>query len=956
MKATETLHRRQTIALGLGILALLATTVVTTAQPSDGPGERKEFVVGLQDAQGHRPDDSFHGGRVLKVDSAIHYVVIESHNADDFQHRARADPNVRYIEENVQQNLLLQRESGGPGAAGGDVGAQFTPNDPSYATQYGPQQIRANLAWDTTLGDLDAAVCIVDTGVRYTHQEIAGSRWLGGHDFVNADTDPWDDNGHGTHVAGSAAASINNGVGIAGIGNVGIYGVKVLNSGGGGTWEGVASGITWCADNTMARTVISMSLGGSAGAQVLQDAVSYAYSTKGRLIVAASGNDFCVGAGCILYPAQYAEVMAVGCTNNLLVRCAFSNGGPDLEIVAPGQAILSSWNTADNAYNTIDGTSMSTPHVSGAAALVWSQVTGLSNTALRQRLRDTTEDLGPAGWDQEYGYGEVDAKCLLDGTGCSGGGGGGDVLWSENLDDGAANGFTLSGLWRITTCQSASAPNSLGYNTGVCPPNFNVGATSGDAITPSITIAAGTTNVKLNWKSWHQTEFGTTFDKKTVSISSDGGASWTQLQQEDGTQAAWNARTVDISGYAGSTVKVRFRFDSVDSVANDGQGWYVDDLSVTGTAPGAAFPYSETLDDGVANGFTLSGLWRITNCQSFSAPNSLGYNQGACPPNFNTGSTTLGDAITPAIAIPASAPAVELAWKSWHNTESGLSFDLKKVYITNNDGVTWTELHTEDGTQSTWNARTEDISSFKGSTVKIRFHFNSVDSIANTGQGWYVDSIQVQEPVAVPPSAPLGLDATPGPGDGQIRLTWNPPSSNGGAPITSYKIYEATASGGPYSWIDSVGGSTLTYTRSGLGDGVTRWYKVSAVNSAGEGPQSNVDGATTFNTPAAPQNVAANPGPLATTGRVDVTWSPPASNGGSAVTAYKVYRNDGAGYFLRATVSGSPFVDTGLSIGKTYRYKVSAVNIAGEGPQSSEVCTKPSPWVNLSPLLCSIPT
>jgi subtilisin len=174
----------------------------------------------------------------------------------------------------------------------------------------------------------------------------------------------------------------------------------------------VASGIRWCADNAGPRVVLNLSLGGDFGSAALLDGVQYAYG-RGALLVASAGNSGpCTN--CVEYPARYAEVIAVTCTDAFDAQCGFSSDGPESELAAPGDSVLSLYHTSDTAYIHGSGTSMSTPHVAGIAALVWSQATTLANTELRDHLRNTARDLGAAGWDQLYGYGLADARATLD--------------------------------------------------------------------------------------------------------------------------------------------------------------------------------------------------------------------------------------------------------------------------------------------------------------------------------------------------------------------------------------------------------------------------------------------------------------------------------------------------------------------------------------------------------------
>src|SRR5207302_19945 len=192
---------------------------------------------------------------------------------------------------------------------------------------------------------------------------------------------------------------------------------------------------------------------------------------------------------------------------------------------------------------------------------------------------------------------------------------------------------------------------------------------------------------------------------------------------------------------------------------------------------------------------------------------------------------------------------------------------------------------------------------------------------------------------ATPPGAPQGLSATPG--DTTVSLTWSPPSSNGGSPITNYKIYRRTAGGGE-TLIATIG-NQLSYSDGGLTNGVTYYYKVSAVNNEGEGPKSNEASATPIaptTAPGAPRDLGA----VAGDATVALAWSSPSSDGGSAITNYKVYRGTISGQLsLLATLPNVlSYTDSAVTNGQTYYYKVTAVNAVGEGPRSNEASGTPT--------------
>lgn len=279
--------------------------------------------------------------------------------------------------------------------------AMLVPNDAYWNLQWGPKKIGADWAWNTTIGSSDILVAVVDTGIYYYHEDLA-SNYVGlGYDWVNMDTDPIDDNGHGTHCAGIIAAVLNNGIGIAGIAQVRIMAEKVLTSGGWGYADWIANGIIHAAD--CGAKIISLSLGGYGYSELLHEAVKYAYD-KGALIIAAAGND---DTNMKVYPAGYEEVIAVAATDQYDNKAWFSNWGDWIELAAPGVDIYS---TVLSGYAYLSGTSMACPHVSGVSALVWSLYPNRTRDWVRLWLRYTADDLGDYGYDVYYGYGRVNAR------------------------------------------------------------------------------------------------------------------------------------------------------------------------------------------------------------------------------------------------------------------------------------------------------------------------------------------------------------------------------------------------------------------------------------------------------------------------------------------------------------------------------------------------------------------
>jgi thermitase len=240
-------------------------------------------------------------------------------------------------------------------------------------------------------------IAVVDTGVQSSHPDLAG-KVVAGYDFVNNDSDPSDDQGHGTHCAGIAAAQTNNGTGIAGIAgwngdssasdavSTKIMPVKVLAADGSGTTSGVADGIIYAADH--GAKVINLSLGGG-GTITLENAVNYAFS-KGCVIVGAAGNS---GSSSLSYPGAYPNVLSVASTDSTDTLSNFSNYGSWVKVAAPGQDIASTY--INGGYVYMSGTSMATPLVAGQAALIRSQNPSLSNAQVESLIVGNTDPYNP---------------------------------------------------------------------------------------------------------------------------------------------------------------------------------------------------------------------------------------------------------------------------------------------------------------------------------------------------------------------------------------------------------------------------------------------------------------------------------------------------------------------------------------------------------------------------------
>ncbi len=312
----------------------------------------------------------------------------------------------------------------------------LVPNDPSYSNQWAHPLIQSPSAWGITVGSSDVVIAIIDSGVDTSHPDLA-SKIVAGYDFVDDDNDPRDANGHGTHVAGIAAAVTNNGVGAAGMSwGARIMPVRVLDNKGSGYNSDITDGITWAYQN--GADILNLSLGGTDFSQAMQDAVNAAH-TAGSLVIAAMGN---CRTGCTIsgqqytnptqYPAAYNNVMAAAATDSGDGYAHYSQSGTHCDIAAPGgelsayhdpNGIYSTMPTYDvymtryygyvNNYDYLQGTSQAVPYVSGLVALIWSMAPAMTNNEVQNLIEQTAVDLGSVGKDPDYGWGRINAHAAL---------------------------------------------------------------------------------------------------------------------------------------------------------------------------------------------------------------------------------------------------------------------------------------------------------------------------------------------------------------------------------------------------------------------------------------------------------------------------------------------------------------------------------------------------------------
>ncbi|MBI4331356.1 MAG: peptidase S8 [Chloroflexi bacterium] len=369
------------ISIVLAVLAVLflgPSQAFTGPQPAQSKGGHAaeeilvKFKTGTSDQEKNETHRK-HGGQVIEVipQLGIQVIRVDRDKEEEKKQSYKAERTVEFAELNYE------------------VYAVGTPDDTYFGNQWGMTKIQAPEAWDLTTGSSAIKIAIADTGIDQDHEDLK-TKIVANKNFTRSRTVD-DKYGHGTHVAGIAAAATNNAKGVAGVGyNSVLMNVKVLGDNGSGTTSWVASGITWAADN--GAKVINLSLGASSGSSTLENAVNYAWG-KGVVIVAAAGNS---NTSAPLYPAYYSNVIAVAATDSNDTKAYFSSYGTWVDVAAPGLSIYSTMPNHNNMigiknYGYLSGTSMATPHVAGVAALVAAAFPGMTNADIRAKIQGTTD-------------------------------------------------------------------------------------------------------------------------------------------------------------------------------------------------------------------------------------------------------------------------------------------------------------------------------------------------------------------------------------------------------------------------------------------------------------------------------------------------------------------------------------------------------------------------------------
>lgn len=632
------------------------------------------------------------------------------------------DPRVRYAEP----NYIVQV-------------SQTPPNDPGFSNLWNLNNtgqtggiagadISALEGWQVTTGSDDVAVVIIDTGVDYTHEDLGPNMWVNpkecpqgygncvangededgngyaddfhGINAVNNSGDPMDDYGHGTHVAGTLGAQGNNSLGVVGVNQeISIIACKFLSASGGGTVADAVKCFNYVNQlkNQQGVNIVATnnSWGGGAPSQALEEAMTGADQPL-HICAAGNGNSDAPN-----YPAAFdlPNVMSVAATDDSDLYADFSNFGSWVDLAAPGDAIYSTVPKTScplcdpSGYSTVSGTSMATPHVTGAVALIAAKYPSLTGEQIRDRI--------------------------LSGL--------------DPLADSTKPTFTNGRLNVLNTLEEDTSPP----------------APVADLQVTSLLL----TQVELRWTATGDDGMTGTANRydvrySTAPITPENWEQATEVPDEPKPQAPGTKETFQVGGLTPNTTYY-FAMKVVDNVGNASP---LSNIVIGKTSAGTVV-FSDNMENG-ENGWTAVGtddLWHLSEHRA-NSPTHAWYYGNEDTRTYDTGAANSGTLTSPPIELTTNADVL-LTFYEWSQVESSAAFDRTRVQLSTDDGSTWTTVFESHGTNDEWVQRSVALTPFVGDagTIQLRFWFDTVDNRFNSFEGWYIDDLAV---LVAQPGAP----------------------------------------------------------------------------------------------------------------------------------------------------------------------------------------------------------
>ncbi|MCB1770246.1 MAG: S8 family serine peptidase [Candidatus Competibacteraceae bacterium] len=435
VSATASVNARRTFnQLSLASAVALALTAGYAADALANPPVWAEGRIllqtkaGLSDAELDKVLKSQNAKAIGRIHQINLHIIQVPPQAEEAVARALAhNPNVKFAELDMQ------------------VEAEQIPNDPNYASAWHLPKIQAPTAWDSSQGS-NITIAILDTGVDANHPDLA-VKLVAGWNSVSNTTDTADIQGHGTKVAGTAAATTNNSIGVAGVaGAARIMPIRITNDPSGyAYWSDIANGLAWAADHGAQVANISYEATGSSS---IASAAQYLQNKGGVTVVAAGNSSTNPGYSDSPY------MISVSATDSSDAKASWSNYGYFVDVAAPGVSI---WTTTNGGgYSAVSGTSFASPVTAGVVALMKAANPGLSPSSLEDILKNTADDLGSAGWDTYYGYGRVNAASAVQ-----------TAMQTQNIDSQAPNVSITSPASSSTVTGVAAVDVSASDNVAV---------------------------------------------------------------------------------------------------------------------------------------------------------------------------------------------------------------------------------------------------------------------------------------------------------------------------------------------------------------------------------------------------------------------------------------------------------------------------------------------------------